>query len=114
LSGSTIFCGISDLSFASFSSIQASPTAILVLALGIGASAAIFAFVDTALIEPLPYPLPDQLAMFMHKLLFGVRAWDPMTLAGVTLLLGISSMAASFLPARRAASVNPTDALRAE
>jgi predicted permease len=53
-------------------------------------------------------------SMFMHKLLFGVRAWDPMTLAGVALLLGLSSMAASFLPARRAASVNPTDALRAE
>jgi ABC-type lipoprotein release transport system permease subunit len=52
--------------------------------------------------------------MFMHKLLFGVQAWDPMTLAGVALLLGLASMAASFLPARRAASVNPTDALRAE
>jgi ABC-type lipoprotein release transport system permease subunit len=37
-----------------------------------------------------------------------------MTLAGVALLLGLASMAASFLPARRAASVNPTDALRAE
>jgi macrolide transport system ATP-binding/permease protein len=53
-------------------------------------------------------------SVFMHKLLFGVRAWDPMTLAGVVLLLGLASMAASFLPARRAASVNPTDALRAE
>jgi macrolide transport system ATP-binding/permease protein len=32
----------------------------------------------------------------------------------VALLLGLASMAASFLPARRAASVNPADALRAE
>ncbi len=29
-------------------------------------------------------------------------------------VLGLASMAASFLPARRAASVNPTDSLRAE
>jgi predicted permease len=53
-------------------------------------------------------------SMFMHKLLFGVQAWDPMTFASAALVLGLASMAASFLPARRAASVNPTDALRAE
>ncbi|MFZ0305008.1 MAG: ABC transporter permease [Terracidiphilus sp.] len=50
----------------------------------------------------------------MAKLLFGVAAWDPATLATVTFVLGCASMAASFLPARRAASVNPTEALRAE
>jgi ABC-type lipoprotein release transport system permease subunit len=43
-----------------------------------------------------------------------MRAWDELTLGAVTVLLGLSSMAASFFPARRAASVNPTDALRAE
>ena len=36
-------------------------TAILVLALGIGASVAIFAFVDAALLEPLPYANPGRL-----------------------------------------------------
>ena len=50
----------------------------------------------------------------IRKLLFGVRAWDPITLGGVAVLLGLASMAASFLPARRAASVNPVEALRAE
>src|SRR5882724_500183 len=35
-------------------------TAILVLALGIGASVAIFAFVDAALLEPLPYANPNR------------------------------------------------------
>jgi predicted permease len=53
-------------------------------------------------------------SVLMRKLLFGVAAWDLPTLAGVAIVLGAASLAASFLPARRAASVNPTDALRAE
>jgi len=50
----------------------------------------------------------------MGKLLFGVQAWDVETLVGVALVLGVSAMLASYFPARRAASVNPTEALRAE
>jgi macrolide transport system ATP-binding/permease protein len=53
-------------------------------------------------------------AMLIRKLLFGVQAWDAQTLIGVAIVLGISALLASFLPARRAASVNPTEALRAE
>jgi macrolide transport system ATP-binding/permease protein len=53
-------------------------------------------------------------SMLMRKVLFGVQAWDAPTLVGVAVLLGGASLAASFLPARRAASVSPTDALRAE
>jgi len=53
-------------------------------------------------------------AMLMGKLLFGVRAWDAETLIGVAVVLGISALLASYFPARRAASVNPTEALRAE
>jgi ABC-type lipoprotein release transport system permease subunit len=53
-------------------------------------------------------------AMLMGKLLFGVQAWDAGTLAGVAVVLGTSAMLASYFPARRAASVNPTVALRAE
>jgi len=53
-------------------------------------------------------------SMLMRKLLFGVAAWDVPTLAGVAIVLGSASLAASFLPAYKAASVNPTDALRAE
>jgi ABC-type antimicrobial peptide transport system permease subunit len=48
------------------------------------------------------------------KLLFGVAAWDIPTLATVAIVLAAASLAASFLPARRAASVNPVEALRAE
>jgi ABC-type antimicrobial peptide transport system permease subunit len=53
-------------------------------------------------------------SMAMRSLLFGVKAWDVPTLAGVAVVLGAAAMIASFVPARRAASVNPTDALRAE
>ena len=48
------------------------------------------------------------------KLLFGVAAWDVPTLATVSVVLAAASLAASFLPAHRAASVNPTEALRTE
>lgn len=53
----------------------------------------------------------------MKKLLFGVDAWDVPTLlavAAVAAVLAFAALAAGFLPARRAASVNPTEALRAE
>lgn len=53
-------------------------------------------------------------ATLVHKLLFGVQSWDPPTLAGTSATLAVAALAASFIPARRAASVNPADALRAE
>ena len=53
-------------------------------------------------------------ASLMRDLLFGVRSWDVPTLAVVASILGLSALVASYLPARRAASVNPMDALRVE
>jgi predicted permease len=50
----------------------------------------------------------------MRKLLFGVRSWDLPTLAAVALVLAVSALIASYIPARRAAAVNPVEALRAE
>jgi macrolide transport system ATP-binding/permease protein len=50
----------------------------------------------------------------MRNLLFGVRSWDVPTLAAVAITLAVAALAGSFLPARRAAAVNPTEALRAE
>jgi macrolide transport system ATP-binding/permease protein len=53
-------------------------------------------------------------ATLMRGLLFGVRSWDVPTLAAVAAVLGVSALMASYIPARRAASVNPVEALRAE
>jgi len=53
-------------------------------------------------------------SMAMRKVLFGVAAWDVWTLTAVAVVLGCASLLASFLPARRAARVNPCEALRAE
>jgi predicted permease len=50
----------------------------------------------------------------LRGLLFEVRSWDVQTLAAVAAVLGIAAVLASYLPARRAASANPVEALRAE
>jgi ABC-type antimicrobial peptide transport system permease subunit len=53
-------------------------------------------------------------SILMHSLLFGVRSWDPGALISAAAVLAVSALVASYIPARRAASINPVDALRAE
>ncbi|UWZ85902.1 ABC transporter permease [Occallatibacter riparius] len=53
-------------------------------------------------------------AMLIRKLLFGTQAWDAQTLVAVSVVMTFAALLASYLPARRAAAVNPAEALRAE
>ena len=50
----------------------------------------------------------------MKSLLYGVSPLDPVTYISVLMVLAGSAVLASYLPARRAAAVNPVEALRAE
>ncbi len=54
------------------------------------------------------------LAPLMRALLYGVQPFDPWTYAVMPLLLAAAAMAACYLPARRAAQVDPAETLRAE
>jgi ABC-type antimicrobial peptide transport system permease subunit len=50
----------------------------------------------------------------MKSLLYGVPSYDPMALVGAPLMLVFFAAIAGFIPARRAASIEPMQALRTE
>ena len=54
------------------------------------------------------------LGKLVASMLYGLKSWDPATLIGSALLLGLVALGASWIPARRAAGVDPMRALRHE
>jgi len=54
------------------------------------------------------------LTRMIKSMLYGIQPWDPPTLTVGVLILLTVALAASWIPARRAARVQPMDALRHE
>ena len=89
------------------------------MALGASSQRIQVAVVREALVHTVPglmigFALSAAVAVTVKSLLFGVTPADPITYAGVLALLALTSIIASYLPARRASSVNVVDALRQE
>jgi ABC-type antimicrobial peptide transport system permease subunit len=117
--------------------------AIVSLAIGIGASTAGFSVFNAVLVRPLPVSDPDRLVLIqpqrrgerfilfspiyeelrarqttlmgpLRAFLFGVTPTDPVALSGACAVMTIATLLAAYLPARRAAAVDPIVALRCE
>ena len=54
------------------------------------------------------------LAQLIRNLLFGVRAADPITFAGISFLLAVITLLACYIPAQRAARIDPLISVRCE
>jgi ABC-type antimicrobial peptide transport system permease subunit len=54
------------------------------------------------------------LTRLMSSLLFGISPVDPLTYGAVVAVLGTAALLASYLPARRAAMVDPVEILKAD
>jgi predicted permease len=68
----------------------------------------------TAIALALGWPAAWALAKVATSFLYGIKPHDVLTFAVVPVLLTVIALAACWIPARRAALVNPTEALRAE
>ena len=62
----------------------------------------------------LGWPVAWMLARISSAFLYGISSHDSITFTMVPLVLVLVALAATWMPARRAASINPTEALRME
>ena len=89
------------------------------MALGASSQRIQVAVVREALVHTIPglvigFALSAAVAVSFKSVLFGVTPVDPITYIGVFVLLAVTSIVASYLPARRASRVSVVDALRHE
>jgi predicted permease len=59
-------------------------------------------------------PIAIACGHFLAAQLYQVKSWDPLVLAGSVAALAICALIASVIPAQRAASINPVEALRTD
>jgi putative ABC transport system permease protein len=94
-------------------------TAVVTLALGAQRMAVVrLVLLDMARVAligiAVALPLAVLIARWLRSQLFEVQPFDPVTLIGCVLVTALMVIAAAALPARRAASVEPTKTLRTE
>jgi ABC-type antimicrobial peptide transport system permease subunit len=89
------------------------------IALGARRSAAVWLVLRDAIVmiaagTAVALPCVGMLGRLVESQLFGVTATDPVTITMTTMLLAAAALGAALIPAYRASTLNPTDALRAE
>lgn len=89
------------------------------IALGAGRTAVLArvlrgAFLQVVVGLALGIPAAIGAGYWIASQLFEVKPWDPLLLAGASLLLALAALLAAAIPARRAAAVDPMQALRME
>jgi ABC-type antimicrobial peptide transport system permease subunit len=72
------------------------------------------AFMQVALGLVIGLPAAIVAGRAMTDQLYAVKPYDPVILALAVVVLGLASLIAAAVPARRAVNVNPTEALRSE
>jgi ABC-type antimicrobial peptide transport system permease subunit len=72
------------------------------------------ALIMTAIARAIALPSVWVLGRQVESQLYGIKPMDQATILTATLILSSAALIAAFLPARRAAAINPTDALRLE